>query len=273
MTQDLTRIGIITLSKMILEQAAPAKLETDNAPADAAESPFTPAEEKFLGKFDAYGTRHLGIIYSPSDIGIREFITRSGKDLNITPEILLNLLRNKFIKLVPYTGFGRNTDYTIELQLSLNDVAGLGAADKDKAEAGSTASGAGSPPDSAAPPPAPGPEVSWVMKYGTILKESANFAKTLLKSPILESNKLNINVYTDNSRILNRFPKEFIYHLKRMLSTIDKKTKTTAEKERLIADILDNLQANFKLTPKNIKKSFEMHKNQKRLQKLLQNNK
>jgi hypothetical protein len=92
-------------------------------------------------------------------------------------------------------------------------------------------------------------------------------------SPILEANKSNINVYTDKSRILNRFPKEFIYHLKRMLSTIDKKTKTTAEKERLIADILDNLQVNFKLTPKNVRKSFEMHKNQKRLQKLLQNNK
>lgn len=273
MKQDLTHIGIITLSNMILEQAEPAKLETDNAPADAVDSPFTPAEEKFLGKFDAYGTRHLGIIYSPSDIGIREFMTRSGKDLNITPEILLNLLRNKFIKLVPYTGFGRNTDYTIELQLSLNDVAGLGAADKEKAEAGSTASGVDSDPGAAPPPEPAGLEVAWVTNYGTILKESANFAKTLLTSTILESNKLNLNVYTDNARMLNRFPKEFIYHLKRMLNTIDKKTKTVYQKERLIADILDNLQVNFKLTPKNIRKSFEMHKNQKRLQKVLQNNK
>jgi len=273
MKRDLNHIGIITLSKMILEQETPTKLETDNAPADAVDSPFTPAEEKFLGKFDAYGTRHLGIIYSPSDIGIREFITRSGKDLNITPEILLNLLRNKFIKLVPYTGLGRNTDYTIELQLSLNDVAGLGAADKEKAEAGSTASGAGAAPAAAPPPEPAGLDVAWVTKYGTILKESAKLAKKLMISPILEANKSNINVYTDKSRILNRFPKEFIYHLKRMLSTIDKKTKTTAEKERLIADILDNLQVNFKLTPKNVRKSFEMHKNQKRLQKLLQNNK
>ena len=46
----------------------------------------------------------------------------------------LNLLKNKVIKIVPYTGFGRNTDYTLELQLSLDDVAGLGAEDKEKIE-------------------------------------------------------------------------------------------------------------------------------------------
>ena len=120
-----------TLKKMLTE--APAQ-ETDNAQSDSVDSLFTPAEEKFLGKFDAYGSRHLGIIYSISDIGIREFIERSGKDLNITPGILLNLLKNKIIKFVPYTGWGRNNDYTIELQLSLDDVKGLGAGDKEKIE-------------------------------------------------------------------------------------------------------------------------------------------
>ena len=98
------------------EQAQPVAKETDNAKSDAVDSPFTPAEEKFLGKFDAYGTTHIGIIYSLSDIGIREFITRSGADLNISPDILISLLRKKTIKLVPYTGWGRNNDYTIELQ-------------------------------------------------------------------------------------------------------------------------------------------------------------
>ena len=50
---------------------------------------------------------------------------------------------------------------------------------------------------------------------------------------------------------------------------MDKKTKNNLEKERLVADILDNLQVNLKLTPKDIRKSYEFHKNQKRLQKTL----
>ena len=55
--------------KSLKEQAEPVAKETDNAKSDAEDSPFTPAEEKFLGKFDAYGTTHIGIIYSLSDIG------------------------------------------------------------------------------------------------------------------------------------------------------------------------------------------------------------
>ena len=50
---------------------------------------------------------------------------------------------------------------------------------------------------------------------------------------------------------------------------MDKKTKNTNEKERIVADVLDNLQVNFKLTPKNIRQSYEMHKNQKKLQNML----
>jgi hypothetical protein len=49
-----------TLRKLIAEQAQSSNV-TDNAPNSAVDSPFTPAEEKFLGKFDAYGTKHLGI--------------------------------------------------------------------------------------------------------------------------------------------------------------------------------------------------------------------
>ena len=64
-------------------------------------------------------------------------------------QILLSMVRNKIIKIVPYTGFGRNTDYTLELQLSLNDVVGLGSEDKKKAEAGAETPS----PDAAAPPP------------------------------------------------------------------------------------------------------------------------
>ena len=78
MEQVLTPI----LQKLIIEQddamaAAPAPagpagpgpdVETNNAPVDSKNSPFTPAEKKFLGKFDAYGNKQLGVIYSISDI-------------------------------------------------------------------------------------------------------------------------------------------------------------------------------------------------------------
>ena len=179
-----------TLNQLVKEQAdtQPAAIETDNAPSSAVDSPFTPAEERFLGKFDAYGTTHLGIIYSPSITGIREFITRSGKDLNVTPGILLKLFRKKIIKLVPYSGFGRNDDYTIELQLSLDDVKGLGAADKEKAEKGASASGApmgGGDMGAAAPPP----ENAGFVPIGNVLKET-----------ILSENKI-----TDDEKLQRAF--------------------------------------------------------------------
>ena len=264
MNNLLESSAIRTLKHLVIEQdtAPVTSKETDNSTDSSKDSPFTPAEERFLGKFDAYGTKHLGIIYSPSDIGIREFIMRSGKDLNCTPEILLSMIRNKIVKIVPYTGHGRNTDYTIELQLSLNDIAGLGSEDKKKAEAGSGAPS----PDASAPP---SPEVAWVVKYGNILNESALILKRLLNLPITEDKQDKINVYTDKSRLLKRFPKEFIQHMSRLLRIMDKKTKNTLEKERLIADVLDNLQINLNLSPKHIKQSYEMHKGQKRLQKFL----
>jgi hypothetical protein len=256
------------LKTIVSEQApAPVSKETNNAPGDAIESPFTPAEEKFLGKFDAYGTTHIGIIYSTSDIGIREFITRSGADLNITVGILASLLKQKVIKIVPYTGFGRNTDYTIELQLSLDDVKGLGAEDKAKAEAGSSASGA-APAGETSTPAAPAPEVAWVVKYGDILKESVTIAKSLVTEKTTKS-----DVIVPKSRMLKQLPKDFIYQLERIIDMINKKTKTKQQKERLVADILDNLQLNLDLSAKQIRQSYDFHKNQKRLQKELEKNK
>ena len=241
------------------------ELETDNAPSDSNNSPFTPAEKKFLGKFDAYGSNQLGVIYSISDIGIREFLMRSGKDLNLNSGILLNLLRSGIIKIIPYTGWGRNDDYTIELQLSLDDVAGLGDEDRKKiekaAEGGAGAAGA------------PGMEMAGTIKYGDLIAESIKITKKLLENPLTEAKKSDIKVYADDSRLLKRFPKEFIYHLRKILNTIDKKTKNKMEKERLIADLLDNLQINLKLTPKDIEKSYEYHRNQKRLQKALNKDK
>jgi hypothetical protein len=257
-----------TLSSIIAEQApaAPTAKETDNAPSDAENSPFTPAEEKFLGKFDAYGTRHIGIIYSLSDIGIREFITRSGANLNISPDILVSLLRKKAIKIVPYTGFGRNDDYTIELKLSLDDVKGLGSEDKAKAEAGSGASGAPAGGEAPTPPaPAgPGPEVAWVIPYGELIKESTKIAKQLITEKSKDKTKSKIQA--DKSRVMKRLPKGYINQLERIIDMIGKKTHNSNEKQRMVADILDNLSVNLKLSDKQIRKSFEFFKNQKRLQ-------
>jgi hypothetical protein len=41
------------------------------------------------------------------------------------------------------------------------------------------------------------------------------------------------------------------------------------EQERLIADIIDNLQVNFKLSDHQIRRAYEFHRNQRRLQKFL----
>jgi len=151
-------INKIVKSTLITEQdaSAPAGKEFNNAPSEKGNIPFTPAEKKFLGKFDAFGTTHLGIIYSTSDIGIAEFIARSGISLNVTPGTLLSLLRQKIIKIVPYGGFGSNDNYTIELQLSLDSIRGWGKEDQDSAEK-KNASGAGSSDagESIAPPETP----------------------------------------------------------------------------------------------------------------------
>ncbi len=101
------------LSEVISEQA--------QQPAKQA-SAFDTQQQRFLGSFAAAGAQHLGIIYSISEIGIREFVARSGVQYGCTPAVLLSLLRGKYIKIIPYTGYGQNTDYTIELQLSLDSV-------------------------------------------------------------------------------------------------------------------------------------------------------
>jgi hypothetical protein len=266
MNTRLNRIVENTLNQLINE--APAQ-ETDNAGVDSADSLFTPAEEKFLGKFDAYGTQHLGIIYSISDIGIREFITRSGKELNVTPGILLSLSKQGVIKFVPYTGYGRNDDYTIELQLSLNDVKGLGAEDKKNIEAGTAGGGGGATPP-AEPPAMPGPENAWVVKYGDILRESVNVTRNVISEKTKKSKKT-VNVI-EKTRVLDELPAEFIRHMDKIVKTLDKQAKTSAQKAKIVADVLDVLQVKLNLTPAEIRKSYEFHKSQKRLQKYLDKN-
>jgi hypothetical protein len=272
--------------KAILTEAPPQ--ETDNAPSTSANSLFTPAEEKFLGKFDAYGTQQIGIIYSLSDIGVREFIGRSGKDLNITPNILLSLLRKNAIRIVPYTGWGRNNDYTIELQLSLDDVKGLGAEDKEKVEKGEASAGGGA---GVAPtePPAGAPEVAWVVRYGDILVEAAKITKAILKDPVqktknikssAEKNKKadkdtekkskNIGVSDIKYKMIDKLPKQFVNYLDRIIKMIQTDILTNDDKERIIGDILNMLQNKLKLTPRQIQQSYEFYKSQKRLQKYME---
>jgi hypothetical protein len=257
-----------TLRAMLKEQADAAvagktSIETDDINTSGGESPFTPAEKRFLGKFDAYGSQQMGILYSISDIGIREFIARSGKDFNLTPAILLKLLRDKLIKIVPYTGWGRDDSYTLELQLPLEDIAGFGKEDEKNAEKESGASGASSGAAGGLPMGGPPPDLSWTVKYGDILSESAKIAKQLISEKRHDTHVVNI----EKSRILKKVPSQYIKHLEQLISSISKKKYSAAEKQRLIADILDNLFVNFKLNDKQIEKSYEMHKKQKRLHK------
>ena len=261
---------IVQYKSRLREQAATgaAKLETDNAPSSDPGSSFTPAEQKFLGKFVARVTNHLGILYSPSEIGIQEFLSRTGKDLNCTPEILARLRRDGVIDIVPYSGFGRNNDYTIELKLSLDDIKGMGAEDEAAAEAAPAASGAptdgGAKPAAPPPPMPPGPPMEWVMGYGDLLTETS-----LSAHKVLTEKKDNEIVHVKPSRILKELPRTYIKHLITIIDTFSRRKYTISEKQRLIADVLDNLMINFDLTPKQIQRSYEMHRDQKKLKKIL----
>ena len=280
-------------------------------------SAFDDAQKKFLGSFALAGAQHLGILYSMSEIGIREFVARSGKQYNCTPAILLSLLRGKYIKIVPYTGYGRDTDYTIELQLPLESVQEYaklasakpgeettdGAAAPDTSSSGGGGSfgggGGGLPPiggddvgadvpgddatlevpgeepieTPADEPEEPAPDLAHVVKYGDLLHESKKITKQLRleasKSKKKSSKVKDVKIHLDKSRILRRVPREFIYQLKRVIHKMQGRTFNVREQERLIADILDTLQLNFKLTPRQIHLAYEFHRNQKRLQKFL----
>jgi len=269
------------LNEIISEQEEPTT-ETEDT---ETYSPFSKEEEKFLGKFDTFKSKHLGVIYSISDIGIREFIARSGMQLECTAGLILKLLRDKIIKIVPSGGYGSDTDYTIELQLSLDDVLGLGE-EKDSPAAGAGGAepmaggaepmGGGAEPMGGVEPPPPmeGPPMEWVINYKDIINESVKTAKKIInerRSKKKRKVKLDdkIKIHINQSRILQRIPKEFIHQLKRVIKIMSRKTYNKLDQERLIADILDTMQHNFDLSDKQIRRSFEFHKNQKRLQKYL----
>jgi hypothetical protein len=256
-----------SISKLIKE--AP---ELDNAPVDAKESMFTPAEKSFLGKFDARGTTHIGIIYSTSDAGIQEFLMRTGKDLNLSREMLDKFINDGIIEIAPYGGYGNDTNYTLQLNLSLDDINGFGDDEKEKLEAGTDASGAPAPggEEPPMPEPTPGPENAWVVRYGDIISESVKIATQLITEKTKsKTTKTKSTVHVKQSRELNLLPKGFINQLERIIDMINMKAKTKFTKQRVIADILDNLAINLDLTTDQIQKAYIYHRNQKKLNKLL----
>ena len=121
MSNQLEHIIRTTIKDVLSEQ------ETQQQNSDIQSNVFTEPQQKFLGSFANAGSQHLGIIYSISEIGIREFVARSGVQYNCTPAVLISLIRGKYIKVIPYTGYGRDTDYTIELQLPLDSVQSFAA--------------------------------------------------------------------------------------------------------------------------------------------------
>ena len=81
--------------------------------------------------------------------------------------------------------------------------------------------------------------------------------------------KSDATIYVDKSRILKRLPKGYITQLERIIDMMSKRAHTAHEKQRLVADILDNLAVNLNLTDKQIRKSFEFYKNQNKLKSVI----
>lgn len=99
------------------------------------ESVYTPEQQKFLGQFGKTQNQSLGILYSLSPAGIQEFINRSGAMYNLTTDVLTQLLRAKVISIVPYTGYSRNTDYTIKCNVPTEDLAAFSTDGEESADA------------------------------------------------------------------------------------------------------------------------------------------
>jgi len=205
---------------------------------------FSPEEEKFLSTFTKLGATSLGILYANNMIGIREFLNRSGKDFNLTPPVLNSLLKNKTISIVPYGGYSRNEDYTIQLNIPLEDLEGIKEPEGDDA-AGAT------------PEPAVAEE--------SVQRLAQNIVSEAKKSKKKKKSK----VYTGKSRTLKRLPSGYVGYLEKIIQVLGEKVKNDMEKEHLVADILDNLSHNFGLTPKQVYRSYIYYKSQNRLANII----
>jgi len=187
-----------TLELLRLEQTEPESNEQSKT-----FSIYSDNEQKFLGHFDKVQDIHLGVIYSVSDIGMREFLTRSGNQLNCNPALLFSLIKKGVIKIVPSSGYGHDTTYTIELQLPLTDVEGMAEKITDTGDAaaggdagdgadiggaveggadigGAPAGGEAEEPAGEEPPELEGMPTEWVVNYKDIINESTKIAKRLI---------------------------------------------------------------------------------------------
>jgi len=235
-------------------------------------SPFTPAEQKFLAKFAELGTRSLGIIYAPNEIGIREFLGRSGKELNLTPDVLSRLLKDNIISIVPYGGYSRNEDYTITCNIPIDDLEGLSSGAEEGGETGSETPPAGGE----TPPPegelSPEGEPMAEVPEGPP-EESARSTMDLSKLLVAEQKKkkkhTKSRIHTNKARTLGRLPKGYVLYLEKIFEILGRKLHTAIEKEHMVADLLDNLAHNFGLTPKQVYKSYIYYKTQNRLQNIM----
>jgi len=99
------------------------------------ESVYTPEQQKFLGQFGKTQNQSLGILYSLSPAGIQEFMNRSGAMYNLTTDVLVQLLKSKVISIFPYTGYSRNTDYTIKCNVPTEDLAAFSTDGEESADA------------------------------------------------------------------------------------------------------------------------------------------
>jgi len=250
---DVRKIVQEELQKIVAEQAN----EVDT-------SPFSAEEQAFLGKFAEKGSQYLGILYSKTDIGFEEFITRAGATLNLTRPVLDNLIKNGIVSIIPYGGYGRNEDYTIKLNIKLDDVMPFKGKGGDDAAATGVEGGDEAPEETGAELPEAGP-TEWVTNYGDVLTETVNVAKKVLAS----KKKNEAKVYAKSSRTLKRLPKGYLRYLEQIIRILSKKVHNNLEREHLVADILDNLAHNFGLTPTQIYRSYIYYKSQNRLQRIV----
>ncbi len=221
---------------------------------DNETSLYTAAEEKFLAKFVELGSQSLGIIYAPNEIGIREFLGRSGKDFNLTPDVLSKLIKDKVISIVPYGGYSRNEDYTIRCNIPISSLEGLSSGDDAKPAEGSAEE---ENPEVPAGPP----------------EESYASSKSITDLLVSEAKKKSKNtVNTKKSRTLKRLPKGYVIYLEKIIQILGKKLHNKLEKEHLVADILDNLAHNFGLTPQQVYRSYIYYKSQNRLKNMIKDN-
>ena len=241
------------LRNIIRESLISALKEQNNE-----EGVFSAAEEKFLAKFVELGATSLGILYNKNEVGIREFLMRSGKDYNLTPDVLSKLMKDGIISIVPYGGYARNQDYTLKCNLPLDELEGLSSGD---AKTGEESEDSAAP---APPPETPEPDLPAGEPQESI--SSADLSKLLVSEQKIHTKT---RVYSGKSRALRRLPKGYIVYLERIIQILGQKLHTDLEKQHLVADILDNLAHNFGLTPKQVYKSFIFYNSQNRLKNIV----